>query len=82
MRQKIFEQQCIKYEKTLEAQKKKMERGVKRNCTEGVSADYVPYLNAKKQKPAPGRFRRERVMPLFNLIRKRKRAKKCGQISD
>ena len=71
VRQKIFEQQTVKYAKTFEEQKAKMERGAKRDCTEGHCSKYQLYPNAKKQRPAPGRFRKERVMPLMKLLQKK-----------
>ena len=47
MKGKIFEQQSVKHEKTMEKQKAKIERGVKRNCTEGISGEHQIYLMTK-----------------------------------
>ena len=55
----------------MEKQKEKIERGARRNCTEGISGEYQIYLNAKKQQYNKGRFSAERCKPFFKLLRGR-----------
>jgi hypothetical protein len=71
LRQKISEQQAVKYERSMEAQKQKMERNAKRDCTEGTSADYDLHLNWKKKKPSVKQFStdtRPTVEKFFRLL--------------
>lgn len=70
VRAKIHEQQTVKMEATIKGQTAKLERGVKRDCTEGRSCDYEVHLNIKKRGPQPGRFTKERTRQLFELLRK------------
>ena len=67
--QKIYEQQTVKHERSLEAQKEKLERGAKRNCTEGLSGDFVYHVSSKKQKSAEGRFSAKRCAYFLKLLR-------------
>jgi hypothetical protein len=69
IRAKLYEQQTRKVEKTIDDQIAKMDRGVKRNCTEGLSSSYSVYPCKKKQQPLPNRFSAERFAKLANLIR-------------
>ena len=71
VRQNIYEQQSVKLAKTLEAQKEKNERGVKRDCTEteGDSCDYQVHLSTLKQNHKGGRFTHARASKLFSLLR-------------
>ena len=46
-----------------------MDRGVKCNCTKGLSLSYSVYPCKKKQQPLPNRFSAERFGKLANLIR-------------
>ena len=48
VRQKIQQQQIVKYEKSIAVQNTKTERGVKRYYTEGYSGDYQIHLSASK----------------------------------
>ena len=73
VRQKIYEQQCVKHEQTINDQVEKMNRGVKRNCTEGLSCDYQIHCNSKKQRTVDGRFAWGRVKHFFKLLRKVKK---------
>ena len=52
VRSPIYKQQTVKYERSIAEQKKKMERGVKRDCTEGRSADYQIHCSSKKLNPS------------------------------
>ena len=70
VRQEIHQHQMLKYERTLSKQKAKLDRGVKRNCTEGVSCDYQPYVSSKKQQYSGGRFTERRCKNFFELLRK------------
>ena len=69
VRSKISEQQTVKLEKSLEGQKAKSARGVKRDCTEGHSSEYQLYMSAAKQRSTPGHFSAERMQKLFKLLR-------------
>ena len=68
-RAKIYEQQAVKMDKTIDEQEAKMNRGVKRNCTEGQSGSYCVYKSKAKIGPHPNRFTAERCAFLFDLIR-------------
>ena len=69
VRKKIYEQQSVRYERSIKAQLKKTKRGAKRNCTEGLSCDYELHRNRSKQGPQPGRFTAERCADLFRTLR-------------
>ena len=69
VRQKIYSQQTVKYVGSLKAQKEKIKRGAKRNCTEGNSCEYQVHRAAAKQAPTPNRFSQQRVSKLFKLLR-------------
>ena len=56
VRQKIHSHQAVKHETSIKAQIAKMERGAKRNCTEGALCDYQIHRCSKKQKEQPGQF--------------------------
>jgi hypothetical protein len=73
VRQKIYEQQCVKHERTINDQVEKINRGVKRNCTEGVSCDYQIHYSRKKQRGVEGRFAWARVKHFFQVLRKIKK---------
>jgi hypothetical protein len=75
LREPIYKQQCVVFEKSLEAQEAKQLRGVKRNCTEGNPANYTVYMSAEKQQPNPNRFTRQRMQKLCSLITKRDNGK-------
>ncbi|KAL7523543.1 hypothetical protein ACHAXR_001119, partial [Thalassiosira sp. AJA248-18] len=66
---KISEQQCVKYESTLNAQTKKTARAARRDCTEGNSCDYQLYYNQKKRGPHTLRCTKERTTNLFYLLK-------------
>ena len=68
VRQKIYSQQTVKYVGSLKAQKEKIKRGAKRNCTEGNSCEYQVHRAAAKQAPMPNRFSKQRVSKLFKRI--------------
>ena len=70
VKQDIHEHQTMRFEKTLTKQKAKLDRGVKRNCTEGLSCDYQPYVSSKKQQYSGGRFTPGRCKNFFDLLRK------------
>ena len=70
VRQKIYKQQPVKHAKSIEEQKKRMERNVKRDCTTGTSCDFQPHVGKRKQaKVHPGRFSAARMKPLFDLLK-------------
>jgi hypothetical protein len=69
VRAKIHQQQNKKLAKSLEDQQSKMERNVKRDCTEGQVADYSVYPSAAKQQKHSKQFTYERCKKLFDLIR-------------
>ena len=69
VRMKIHEQQTVKFMPSLKAQNEKTQRGVKRDCTEGIDGNYQLYVSAAKQRHRSGRFTRERCAPLFKLLR-------------
>lgn len=68
----IHQLQSVKHEKTLEAQHAKMQRGVKRNCTEGLSSEHQQHMAIEKRNPSDKQFSMERVSGLFEAIRKRR----------
>ena len=72
VRLNISDQQTVKHERTLLGMKEKLERGAKRDCTEGRSSEYQLYLCADKQKYTSGRFTKERCKTLFDLLRANK----------
>ena len=45
MHQKLYEQQSVKLDKTIEGQKEKTEYGAKRDCMEGAYCDYQTHLS-------------------------------------
>ncbi|KAL7537896.1 hypothetical protein ACHAXR_008146 [Thalassiosira sp. AJA248-18] len=51
----LHSQQTVSLERTLDKQIAKIQRGIKRNCTEGHSAEYQVHRCTRKQKPT-GRF--------------------------
>ena len=69
VRQKIYNQQTVKYMGTIEEQNAKMKRGVKRDCTEGNSCDYKVHRSSAKQNPSSFQFAYERTRKLFKLLR-------------
>jgi hypothetical protein len=71
VKSKIHELQCVKHCTNIEDQQKKMERGVKRNATEGNSSEYQVHRCAQKQKPGSERFSPNRpcIQELYELIR-------------
>lgn len=69
VRANIHQQQTVKLEKTIEAQEEKMKRGVKRDCTEGTSADYSYYWTEEKRQRNPLQFSAERTSILYTLIK-------------
>ena len=68
--QNIHKQQLVKYEPTLSGQRAKLERGAKRDCTEGISCNYEVHMSDKKRKPLLKQFEYERTKPLWDLLRK------------
>ena len=69
VRAKIHEQQCVKHNDTLSAQADKIACGVRRDCTDGKSADYQQHLNITKRVKHPGRFTEARTSIFYDLIR-------------
>lgn len=69
VRAKIYAQQTVKMEMTIEKQTAKIQRGVKRDCTEGTSCAYQVHLSSKKQVKQSKRFTKERCKKLFDLLR-------------
>ena len=82
VRMKIHEQQTVKFEPSLEAQKEKTERGKKRDCTEGNDGGYSVYVSAAKQRHKSGRFTAERCARLFELLREQGCPKDDSDESD
>lgn len=68
VRAKIYQQQTVKFERTIDAQEEKMKRGAKRDCTEGQSSDYSYYWTAEKRQYNPQQFTAERTAILYKLI--------------
>lgn len=76
VRQKLHEQQTVKYESTITKQKEKTERGVKRDCTEGQARDYQLHVGDRKQKPDSNlqfSMNRPCVKDFFRLLRDAKK---------
>ena len=70
VRKKIYSQQSVKFELSIAEQKKKMERGARRDCTEGNSAHYQPHKGNRKQQPdSKLQFSEARTKELFRLLR-------------
>jgi len=70
VRQPIHAQQAVKHELTISEQKKKMERGVKRDATEGRSCDYQLHYSDKKRKPSSSdQFSWARTSTFWGLLR-------------
>ena len=72
VRQKIYEQQAVKYMSTLKEQEAKQKRGAKRNCTEGFDCNYKVHRGSAKQNHSSKRFSKERpaVKLFLELLRK------------
>jgi hypothetical protein len=70
VKQRIWEMQTVKHERSIPEQEAKMKRGVKRDCTEGTSCDYMHHAGNRKQQPQPGRFTYQRCEKFFKLLRK------------
>ena len=68
VRAKIYQQQTVKFERTIDAQEEKMKRGAKRDCTEGQSSDYSYYWTAEKRQYNPRQFTAECTAILYKLI--------------
>ncbi len=69
---KIHQLQTVKHERTVDAQKKKMERNRRVNSTEGHSSHHVPHVGDRKQNPnSKLQFSMDRpcVRALFDSLR-------------
>ena len=69
VQQKIHKQQAVKFERTIKEQTLTIDRGVKRDCTEGRSISFQPHLAREKQGPLPKRFTKQRTETFNQLIR-------------
>ena len=59
----------------MDKQKAKVEQGVKRNCTEGISGEFqLMSMQKKKQRYKKGRFSAKRCQLFFKLLRGRSNA--------